>query len=102
MIYSYAGFDEYLIALKLLRSSIVEQSKIRSQISYKNDKKSIIYDYVTGKEVCRSGIRSILDYLKEQKVQLDSDQRSAQKSFATREKQIEKVIESQQTLNGTS
>ena len=45
-------------------------------------------------------MRSILDYLKDQKYQLEVDKRSMQKSFAIREKQIEKVIESQQKLIG--
>ena len=93
------GFNDYLIALKLIRNNILEQSKIRSQISFRNDKKSLIYDYVTGKEFA-GWVRSILDYLRDQKNQLEIDKRSAQKSFATREKQIEKIIESQQTLIG--
>ncbi len=93
------GFNDYLLALKLIRNNILEQSKIKSQISFRNDKKSLIYDYVTGKEFA-SWVRSILDYLKDQKYQLEVDKRSTQKSFAIREKQIEKVIESQQRLIG--
>ena len=54
---------------------------------------------MTGKEFA-GWVRSILDYLRDQKNQLEIDKRSAQKSFATREKQIEKIIESQQTLIG--
>ncbi len=93
------GFHNYLIVIKLLRNNILELSKVKSQVSFRNDKKSIIYDYVTGKEFAH-WIRSILDYLKDQKSQLETDKRNAQKAFATREKQIEKVIESQQRLIG--
>ena len=93
------GFSEYVMAIKLLRNNIIEQSKMKSKVAFKNDKKSLVYDYVTGKEFA-NWIRTILDYLRDQKNQLEIDKRSMQKSFAIREKQIDKVIESQQTLIG--
>ena len=60
------------MAIKLLRNNIIEQSKMKSKVAFKNDKKSLVYDYVTGKEFA-NWIRTILDYLRDQKNQLEID-----------------------------
>ena len=67
--------------------------------SNKNDKKSLIYDYVTGKEFAQ-WIRGTLEYLKEQKLQLDNDKKNAARSFAVREKQLQKNLDSHEQLIG--
>ena len=93
------GFTDYLIAIKLLRMSIIELAKAKIIDSNKNDKKSLIYEYVTGKEFAQ-WIRGTLEYMKEQKLQLDSDKKNAARSFAIREKQLQKNLDSHEQLIG--
>ena len=93
------GFTDYLLAVKILRMSIIELAKAKIIDSNKNDKKSLVYEYVTGKEFAH-WIRGTLEYMKEQRLQLDNDKRSATRAFAIREKQLQKNLESHEQLIG--
>ena len=79
--------------------SIIELAKAKIIDSNKNDKKSLVYEYVTGKEFAH-WIRGTLEYMKEQRLQLDNDKRSATRAFAIREKQLQKNLESHEQLIG--
>ena len=93
------GFNDYLLAVKLLRAHIIEVAKTKLLDAYRDDKKTLIYNYVTSNEFA-NWFRGMLEYMIEQKKQLTIDKRQAQKSFAIREKQIEKLFNSHEMLLG--
>ena len=92
------GFHDYLLAVKLIRGRILELSKLAVIENNRSSEKDI-YNYVTGKEFAQ-WVRGMRDYFIEQKKQLDVDKRQADKSFAIREKQLEKVQSAHMSLAG--
>ena len=93
------GFHDYLLAIKLLRGRLIDIAKTKIIDANKKDKSSILYEYVTGKEFAQ-WMRGMLEYMSEQKIQLEKDKRQFSQSIAVREKQIEKIISSHETLKG--
>jgi len=93
------GFHDYLLAVKLLRGQLLEIEKTKILEINRNDKSALIYDYVTGREFAQ-WVRGMMDYMKEQKDNLEKDMRHHTKSIETRRKQIEKMETSHLTLIG--
>ena len=92
------GFNNYLLAVKLLRNHILQVEKNKN-IEINKNSANRIYDYLTSKEFAQWA-RSMIDYFSEQKQQLEIDKNNSLKSFSIREKQIEKAMNSHKALTG--
>ncbi len=60
-------------------------------MSGKDDKKDLIYRYVTSPEF-RNRVTAIIEGFRAMKEDLESERRAMQKIWASREKQIERII----------
>ena len=93
------GFNDYVLAIKLLRARLVEIAKSKFIEANRSSNSELVYNYVTSKEFAQ-WMRGMLDYVSEQQIQLEKDKRQFNQSIAAREKQIQKINESQQFLIG--
>ena len=93
------GFNDYVLAIKLLRARLVEIAKSKFIEANRSSNSELVYNYVTSKEFAQ-WMRGMLDYVSEQQIQLEKDKRQFNQSIAVREKQIQKINESQQFLIG--
>ncbi len=67
--------------------------------SGKDDKKDLIYRYVTGPEF-RNRVTAIIEGFRAMKEDLESERRAMQKIWASREKQIERIISNTAGMHG--
>ena len=93
------GFNDYVLAIKLLRARLVEIAQSKFIEANRSSNSELVYNYVTSKEFAQ-WMRGMLDYVSEQQIQLEKDKRQFNQSIAVREKQIQKINESQQFLIG--
>ena len=92
------GFHNYYLAVKFLRGRIIALAR-QNTLEANRSSERLVYDYVTGREFAQ-WMRGMIDFLKEQQLQLETDKTQAKKSFGTRQAQIDKIIESHMTLAG--
>ena len=92
------GFNNYLLAVKLLRNHILQVENKNIEINKNSANR--IYDYLTSKEFAQWARSKGIDYFSEQKQQLEIDKNNSLKSFSIREKQIEKAMTSHKALTG--
>jgi len=74
-----------------LRSQLLHVARVSAAQEGKNEKKDIMYKYLTGPEF-RNRVEAIVESFVAMKSELDSEKRAMQKIWAKREKQIENVI----------
>ena len=92
------GFHDYYLAVKFLRGRIVALAR-QNTLEANRSSERLVYDYVTGREFAQ-WMRGMIDFLNEQQLQLETDKSQAEKSFGTRQAQIDKIIKSHMTLAG--
>lgn len=74
-----------------LRVVLVQVAKTKEIQTGKEEKKEIVYNYLTGPEF-RNRIQAIMEAFVGMKKDLDSEKRVIEKQWAKRDKQIEKVV----------
>ncbi len=74
-----------------LRMALIQTANAKEVESGKDDKKDLIYRYVTGPEF-RNRVTAIVEGFRAMKEDLESERRAMQKIWASREKQIERII----------
>jgi len=74
-----------------LRVVLIKEANAKEVESGKDDKKDLIYRYVTGPEF-RNRVTAIVEGFRAMKEDLESEKRAMQKIWGSREKQIERII----------
>jgi len=74
-----------------LRMALIQTANAKEVESGKDDKKDLVYRYVTGPEF-RNRVTAIVEGFRAMKEDLESERRAMQKIWASREKQIERII----------
>ena len=82
-----------------LRMALIQTANAKEVESGKDDKKDLIYRYVTGTEF-RNRVTAIVEGFRAMKEDLESERRAMQKIWASREKQIEKIISNTAGMHG--
>lgn len=75
-----------------LRVGLIQVAQTRTAASGKEEKMEAVYNYLTGSEF-RHKIEAMVEGLKAMKEDLDREKRATIKSWAVREKQMERVVE---------
>jgi hypothetical protein len=84
-------YEEFKGLSKVLRESIVQLSNAMIAQENKGDKMSMLYDFLTS-NIFRHQIEAIVEGFTQMQSDLESEKRSMQRIWKSREKQIEKVI----------
>ena len=82
-----------------LRMVLIQTANAKEIESGKDDKKDMIYRYVTGPEF-RNRVTAIIEGFRAMKEDLESERRAMQKIWASREKQIERIISNTAGMHG--
>lgn len=82
-----------------LRMALIQTANAKEFESGKDDKKDLIYRYVTGPEF-RNRVTAIIEGFRAMKEDLESERRAMQKIWASREKQIERIISNTAGMHG--
>ena len=82
-----------------LRMALIQTANAKEVESGKDDKKDLIYRYVTGPEF-RNRVTAIVEGFRAMKEDLESERRAMQKIWASREKQIERIISNTAGMHG--
>ncbi len=82
-----------------LRMALIQTANAKELESGKDDKKELIYRYVTGPEF-RNRVTAIIEGFRAMKEDLESEKRAMQKIWASREKQIERIISNTAGMHG--
>lgn len=93
-------FDEFKGLCFVLRESLIQLSMAISSQENKGDKMSMLYDFLTSNEF-KFQIEAIVEGFTQMKDDLESEKRSMQRIWKTREKQIEKVITNTVNMYGS-
>ena len=93
-------FEEFKGLCFVLRESLIQLSEAISSQENKGDKMSMLYDFLTSNEF-KFQIEAIVEGFTQMKEDLDSEKRSMQRIWKTREKQIEKVITNTVNMYGS-
>ena len=84
-------FDEFKGLSNVLRESIIRLSAAISSQENKGDKMGMLYDFLTS-NAFKLQIEAIVEGFTTMKNDLESEKRSMQRIWKSREKQIEKVV----------
>ncbi|MBN1131976.1 MAG: DUF2130 domain-containing protein [Bacteroidales bacterium] len=84
-------FEEFKALSNILRESVIRISDAVASNENKGDKMSMLYNFLTSNEF-RMQIEAIVEGFTQMKEDLESEKRSMQRIWKSREKQIEKVI----------
>ena len=82
-----------------IRQSLIGLSQVRKSFEGKQDKMSLLYDYIAGPEF-HDRMKHIVDTFVMMKGDLDTERRSMERLWKQREKQIEKIIVNTTSLHG--
>lgn len=93
-------FEEFKGLCVVLRESVVQLSSAISSQENKGDKMSLLYDFLTSNEF-KFQIEAIVEGFTQMKEDLESEKRSMQRIWKTREKQIEKVVTNTVNMYGS-
>lgn len=74
-----------------LRLSLIEASTARRAIEGRQDKMSVVYDYLAGPEF-KARITAIVEAFSAMRADLEREKRAMQKLWSAREKQIDRVV----------
>lgn len=83
----------------VLRESLAKLYQARSALAGKADKMESLYNYLTGNEF-RQRMEAIIEPFITMKDDLDTEKRAMEKTWARRDKQIQKVIQSLSGMHG--
>lgn len=86
-----SNFECALALASVLRSSLIEISTAKVSVVGKNEKMEAIYAYLTGTQFSQR-IETIVEAFGSMKKELDREKLAMTKIWATREKQIERVV----------
>ena len=86
------SFEEFKALCAILRESVIKVHYAQKSQENRNDKMSMIYNYLTSTEF-KMQIEAIVEGFTQMQSDLDSEKRSMQRIWKQREKQIEKVLE---------
>jgi hypothetical protein len=92
--------DEWKILPFFLRQQLVEVYTVKRAGENKNDKMSLLYNYLTGNEF-KMQIEAIVSGFKQMQKDLDSEKTSMNRIWSQRAKQIEKVVNSTSSMYGS-
>jgi len=84
-------YEEFKGLCFVLRTSIIQLSNALVSQENKGDKMSMLYDFLTSNEF-KLQIEGIVEGFTQMKEDIESEKRSMQRIWKTREKQIEKVV----------
>lgn len=91
---------EYVIALTgVLREQLIHSHQLRGSLVAKDEKMEVLYTYLTSPEF-RDKIQNIVESFQLLKTGLDTERRSMERIWATREKQLERIIGNTSRLYG--
>ena len=92
-------YEEFKGLAIVLRESLITISTVLVSQENKGEKKTMLYDYLTGNEF-RMQIEGIVEGFKQMKADLDSEKRSMGSIWKKREKQIDKVLHNTTAMYG--
>jgi hypothetical protein len=75
----------------VLRTSLIELAQHKASLVGKSEKMEVLYNYLAGPEF-RQRIEAIVESFKSMKEDLDQEKRAMMKTWAKREKQIERIV----------
>jgi hypothetical protein len=93
-------FEEFKGLCFVLRESLIQLNEAISSQENKGDKMSMLYDFLTSNEF-KFEIEAIVEGFTQMKEDLESEKRSMQRIWKTREKQIEKVVTNTVNMYGS-
>jgi hypothetical protein len=93
-------FEEFKALSYVLRDSLIRVNSVKIVQANKGDKMSILYDYLTSAEF-RMSVESIVEGFSAMQDGLAKEKRAMQSIWKTREKQIDKVINSTINMYGS-
>lgn len=82
-----------------IRQSLIGLSQVRKSLEGKQDKMSMLYDYIAGPEF-QDRMKHILETFIAMKTDLETERRAMERIWKQREKQIEKIIVNTTSLHG--
>lgn len=82
-----------------IRQSLIGLSQVRKSFEGKQDKMSLLYDYIAGPDF-QDRMKHIVDTFVTMKTDLDTERRAMERLWKQREKQIEKIILNTTSLHG--
>jgi hypothetical protein len=94
---------DYTLAVGLaaaLRHAVIEVAAAKRSVEGRSEKLEMLYDYLSGTEFRRQ-IEAIVETFVSMREDLDRERRSMEKSWAKREKQIERVVKSTSRMYGS-
>lgn len=92
-------FDEFKTISKILRQSIIDLDTALGTQKNREEKMAVLYDYVTGKQF-ESRIQTITKAFQNMRVLLDKERSSMMKIWASREKELERVMDNTISIEG--
>jgi hypothetical protein len=94
------SFNEFKGLSSLMRESVIRISEVTASQENKGDKMVMLYDYLISPEF-KAQIEAIVEGFTQMKSDLDREKAAMMKIWATREKQIDKVITNTTTMYGS-
>ena len=85
-----SGIATVLPMAAALRRGLIDTATARRAAAGADSQKDLVYGYLTGPEF-RARVRGVVEPIVEMRTSLDAEKRSAQRQFAAREKQLERV-----------
>ena len=82
-----------------LRSGILELAHVQNALAGKGEKMELIYKYLSGPEF-RHRVEAIVEAFVSMKDDLDSEKRAMERTWAKREKQIQRVVHNTSGMYG--
>jgi len=83
----------------VLREILIKVAQARSVLAGKTDKMEVVYNYLTGSEF-KQRIEAIIEPFIAMRADLEAEKRAMEKSWAKREKQIQRVVQSIAGMHG--
>ncbi len=93
------NFDCFTSVAAVIRSTLIEQHRIKGSVVGKNEKMEMVYNYFLSSEF-RQRVESIVNAFAVMKQDLEEEKKVMSRVWAKREKQIERVLYSTNTISG--
>ncbi len=82
-----------------LRAHMIEMTKVRNSLKWKDEKMEVLYNYLISPEF-KAKIENIVEAFQTMKDDLDREKRAMEKMWSAREKQLSRVIDNTARLYG--
>jgi hypothetical protein len=92
-------YDSVLPLTIALRAHIIEMTKVRNSLKWKDEKMEVLYNYLISPEF-KAKIENIVEAFSTMKDDLDREKRAMEKMWSAREKQLSRVIDNTARLYG--